>query len=78
MASLSLRTKVITEINLFPEDKLAELYFIYYIYNYSLEGAVPSDNAPQNLRPTMSYTYVLPKSPKCAIAIPYSICRFLP
>jgi hypothetical protein len=66
MDSLSLRTKVITEINLFPEDKLAELYFIYYIYNYSLEGAVPSDNAPQNLRsPTMSYTYALPKSPKC-------------
>ena len=55
MDSLSLRTKVITEINLFPEDKLAELYFIYYIYNYSLEGAVPSDNAPQNLRsPTVS------------------------
>jgi hypothetical protein len=65
MDSLSLRTKVITEIDLFPEDKLAELYFIYYIYNYSLEGAVPSDNALQNLRPTMSYTYALPKSPKC-------------
>ena len=26
MDSLNLRTKVIAEINLFPEDKLAELY----------------------------------------------------
>ena len=31
MDSLNLRTKVITEINLFPEDKLPELYhFIHY------------------------------------------------
>ena len=49
MDSLSLRTKVITEINLFPEDKLAELYHFIHYFRLGVEISQVSPN------PTMQF-----------------------
>jgi hypothetical protein len=49
MDLLNIRTKVITEINLIPEDKLEELYnFIHY---WRLNG----ESSPGSLEQTMQF-----------------------
>jgi hypothetical protein len=49
MDSLNLRTKVITEINLFPEDKLAKLYHFIHYFRLGVEISQVSPN------PTMQF-----------------------
>jgi hypothetical protein len=39
MDSLNLRTKVITEINLIPEEKLAELYNFLHYFRLGIEAS---------------------------------------
>ena len=44
MDSLNLRTKVITEINLVPPDKLEELYNFIHYFRLGIEVSQPSLN----------------------------------
>ncbi len=44
MDSLNLRIKVITEINLVPQDKLEELYNFIHYFRLGIEASKPSLN----------------------------------
>ncbi len=48
MDSLNLRTKVITEINLVPEEKLAELYNLIHYFRLGVE--VSKASLEQNMK----------------------------